>query len=363
MRKTVLFEKHIELKAKMVPFGGYIMPIQYSSIIKEHNATRNGVSIFDTCHMGEFVIKGETAVNDLEKILTCSVSDIKTGRCRYGFICNENGGVIDDQILYRISENEFFMVVNASTERTDFEWISSHISERTKIENLTEKTAKIDIQGPQSAKLYQKLMSEPVDDMKYYNFKYNYYHGEKVLTSRTGYTGEIGFEVYCTPDCALELWDECLKNGAVAAGLGARDTLRLEMGFSLYGHELNQKTNAASSGAARAISEKPFIGSQIVLDESKNQLKLVGIKLDGRRSAREGDLIFDKNGSRTGYITSGSYCPSVQCACALGYIVDSQQLSSELIIKTERGDKLKGYIEALPFYKQATGRKDIKNFL
>lgn len=362
MKKTVLFEKHNELKAKMAPFGGYIMPIQYSSIIKEHNATRNGVSIFDTCHMGEFQIKGKTAVTDLEKIVSCSVSDIKTGQCRYGFICNEQGGVIDDQIMYRISDNEFFMVVNASTEKTDFEWISNHLSEETEINNLTEKTAKIDIQGPLSAKLFQKLMSEPVDDMKFYRFKYNHYRGEKILTSRTGYTGEIGFEVYCTPDCAIELWDECLENGAVAAGLGARDTLRLEMGFPLYGHELNTKTNAASSGFKRAISKKTFIGSDIVLDESKIRQKLVAIKIEGRRSARHGDLIYDKNGSKTGYVTSGSYCPSIQCACALGYI-DYDNTSEKFIIETDRGDKLSGNLESLPFYKHSTGRKDIKTFL
>lgn len=364
LQKTFFYDKHVGLNAKMSPFGGFLMPIQYEGIIKEHNSARTQAAIFDTCHMGEFLLRGPSVVADLEFIVTCPVSTIKIGQCRYGFICNETGGVIDDQILYRLGENEFMMVVNAATEPNDFEWVSSHLSDGTEIENITKKTAKLDLQGPLSPRIFQKLLKDPISDMKYYTFKYNTYRGEQILTSRTGYTGEIGFEIYCSADLAFGFWDDCLKEGVVPAGLGCRDTLRLEMGFPLYGHELDEHTIASESGFSKAIANnKDYIGSTFVNAHENKKRLLCGIQLEGRRASRHGDVITSSEGKVIGKITSGSFSPTLQIALALGYVDTAfTAIGTPLKIKTERGE-LNGTVTSLPFYKKATGREDITKFL
>ncbi len=248
MKRTILYERHLALGAKMAPFGGYEMPIQYSGIIAEHAATRTAATIFDTCHMGEFRITGGGAVEDLEKVLSCEVASIRAGQCRYGFITNEAGGVVDDQILYRMGECDFFMVVNASTEENDFRRLQHAVSSATTIENLSAETGKLDLQGPASARMLHGLMELPIDDMNYYRWAKNRYRGHEVLVSRTGYTGELGFEMYASNDLTVTLWDDCLAAGAAPAGLGARDTLRLEMGFPLYGHELDEAEQPGGIG-------------------------------------------------------------------------------------------------------------------
>jgi len=347
----------------MALFGGYIMPIQYSGIIKEHVATREAATIFDTCHMGEFSIQGPTAEADLERLLSCPVATIKIGQCRYGFLCNEQGGVIDDQILYRLGNDSFFMVVNASTEPADFEWVRIHKSKETRIGNLSATTAKMDLQGPKSVTIMQKLMALPIDGMKYYTWAFNRCMKQEVLISRTGYTGEIGFEIYCPNNLGLKFWQECLDLGALPAGLGARDTLRLEMGMPLYGHELDDTTNAAESGFTRAIcTDKKFIGSGIVLDASKKKRQLVGIRLDGRRAARNGDAICDKTGRPAGRVTSGSFSPTLGIAVALGYVENALSVPGTKLIIITGTQELPAEVVQLPFYKNATGRKEIKMF-
>jgi aminomethyltransferase len=364
LKKTILHDYHIALGAKMAGFGGYEMPIQYSGIMAEHRAVREAAAIFDTCHMGEFRIAGRNAVSDLETLLSCPVAALKTGQCRYGLLCNETGGVVDDQIVYRMAENEFFMVVNAATEESDFEWVRRHLSSGTSIENLSSQTAKLDLQGPSAAKIMQKLMSAPIDGMKYYTWAKNRYRNTDVLISRTGYTGEIGFEIYCSNELGNKFWDDCLNLGALPAGLGARDTLRLEMGYPLYGHELDDRTNAAESNFTRAIDgNKKFVGSAAVLDPAQKRRLLVGIRLDGRRTARHGDSIIDGKGNDVGVVTSGSFSPSLSCAIALGYVSTAcSAVGSKVRIKTDR-QELSGCIVDLPFYKNATGRMDIKKFL
>ena len=350
--------------ARTAPFGGYCMPIQYSGIINEHRATREAAAIFDTCHMGEFRISGNNAVSDLETILSCPVASIKTGQCRYGFICNENGGVIDDQIVYRMGENDFFMVVNAATKPADFEWIKRHLSSGTTIENLSAQTAKLDLQGPASVRIIRKLTAAPIDGMKYYTWARNRYRNTEVMISRTGYTGEIGFEIYCPLEIGKTFWNDCLGLGATPAGLGARDTLRLEMGYPLYGHELDDRTNAAESNFSRAIDDtKKFIGSAVVLDPAQKRRLLVGIRLEGRRAARHGDVVLDNSGNAVGKVTSGSFSPSLACAIALGYVaLSASAIGNQVRIRTDR-QELTGSIVELPFYKKATGRMDIKKFL
>ena len=364
MKRTVLYNRHIALNAKMAEYGGYDMPIQYEGIVKEHQAARVGAAVFDTCHMGEFMVRGAGAVAGLERVLSCDVADIRVGACRYGFICNEAGGVVDDMIIYRMGETEFMAVVNSATEEGDFEWLKARLPANAEFENVSQSTAKIDVQGPASPKIVASLVKNPLSAMKYYHFAVNSYKGAEVIVSRTGYTGEIGFEIYCAADVAENFWNDCVERGAVPAGLGARDILRLEMGFPLYGHELSEDRNAAQSAFPRALSrKKEFIGSASVLNPSAASQLLCGIALDGRRSARHGDTVLSADGKEAGVITSGSFAPSLGFAVALGYVnKEFSAIDTELRIvngKTEIPAK----ISSLPFYKNATARVDINLYL
>lgn len=363
MKKTFLYNTHISLGAKMAPFGGFEMPIQYEGIFAEHFATRKAATVFDTCHMGEFLIKGDSATKDLEKILSCDIFAMKTGQCKYGFICNENGGVIDDQITYKMGENDYFMVVNASTQDNDFEWIKTYASPETSLKNISNETGKIDIQGPQSAKIVNKLIGKPINDLKYYTWMHTTYNGKTVIISRTGYTGEIGFEIYLDEADTVKFWNQCLELGAKPVGLGCRDTLRLEMGYPLYGHELDDKRNAGESGFSKAVSTiKTFIGSPSITNQPASHA-LCGLALEGRRAARNGDSICDNNGKNIGIVTSGSYSPSLEIAIAIGYVEKPlSDIGKTIQINTGK-TILNATIVDMPFYKQATARKKLAEYL
>jgi aminomethyltransferase len=364
MKKTFLHKSHLSLSASMAPFGGFEMPIQYEGIFAEHFFTRNEAAVFDTCHMGEFSVKGPASAADLDRIVSCGIATLPIGQCRYGFICNESGGVLDDQITYRLGEQDFFMVVNASTQNADFEWIRQNVSSGTLLVDLSAETGKIDLQGPKSPKIIARLLKDPIDGLKYYHWMNNEYKGRRMLVSRTGYTGEIGFEVYLDEQRTVEFWDDCLDLGAKPAGLGARDTLRLEMGYPLYGHELDRDRNAAESGFARAIaSDKRFIGSGAVCDVRNVRNALCGIKLDGRRAARNGDVIADGNGHTMGRVTSGSFSPSLGCAIAMGYCTVSHASAGNRVALVAGKNTLPGTITEMPFYKSATARRPMRDFL
>jgi len=360
MKTTILHPVHAALGAKMSPFGGYDMPIQYAGgIIAEHGAVRGGAALFDTCHMGEFAVSGPNAAADLDRLLSNDVASLSVGTCRYGFLCNDDGGVIDDLITYKRSENEFMIVVNASGEDGDFNWIIGRVSKDTSVENLSHKTAKIDLQGPKSPKIAASLLSLPIGGLKYYRFMRNDYKGVEITISRTGYTGEIGFEIYCPANIAVDFWNDCMTKGAVPAGLGARDILRLEMGYPLYGHELSADRNAAQSGFAHAISKnKTFIGSDKVHDLSLRNQSLVGISIDGRRTARSGDTV-TIDGKTVGTVTSGCFSPTQAHAIALAYI-DKESSGIDTTVSIISGkNELTGKITATPFYKNGTVRGDI----
>lgn len=363
--RTPLFAAHTLLSAKMAPFGGWDMPIQYTGIIKEHEAVRTGVGIFDTCHMGEFMISGDNAQADLEQILSCPIADLALGSCRYGFICNEKGGTIDDQVIYRLAADRFMMVVNAGTRPADFAWIQDHVSPQTKVEDISDATGKLDIQGPGAAKIMNALLEKPVSDLRFYTFMMNSWKGIAVTVSRTGYTGELGFEIYVPADRTEEFWNDCLALGVTPCGLGCRDTLRLEMGMPLYGHELNPARNPAEMGFLKAIgSNKVFIGSKTVLDVSQRNQKMVAIVLEGRRAARADDVIYAADEkTKIGIITSGSFSPSLKGAIALGYVkTEYAALGTKISILVDK-QKLPAAVAALPFYKDATGRKDMAAYL
>lgn len=363
-KKTILYDVHISLGARMAPFGGFLMPIQYEGIIAEHTATRTAATLFDTCHMGEFKLTGPGSVSLLDKLCTCNVASIRNGRCRYGMMCNENGGVLDDLVIYRIADEEFMLVVNAGTQDDDFRWITAHAEGDVDVVNISNETAKVDIQGPRSAAITAKLLEDTITDLGFYTFKPNRFESKEVIISRTGYTGEMGFEFYGDSDSARNFWMKAMELGAAPAGLGARDTLRLEMGMPLYGHEMDANRNASESGFTKAIcGTKNFIGSEIVLDDSRKQSILVGIELDGRRAARQGNIVQLADGTDIGIVTSGSFSPSLEKAIALAYIKNkSAETGADLLVVTER-QTLNGHLVELPFYKKATARRDVSEML
>ncbi|MDR0331054.1 MAG: glycine cleavage system aminomethyltransferase GcvT [Chitinispirillales bacterium] len=364
LKKTPLHAIHLSSGAKMAPFSGYDMPMQYGGgILAEHGAARGGAAIFDTCHMGEFAVRGAGAVSSLERALSCGVADLRAGACRYGFICNEGGGVADDMILYRVAESEFMVVVNAGNEDGDFERVKRHMAGDTEIERLSPSTAKVDVQGPKAPKIAAALLRDSVSGLTFYKFMRNYYKGLEVIVSRTGYTGEIGFEVYCPARAVADFWNDCVAGGATPAGLGARDILRLEMGYPLHGHELRADRNAAESGLAHAISaKKEFIGSPKALDPSLRKQSLCGISLSGRRTAHGGDKVLI-GGKEAGAVTSGSFSPSLGHAIALAYVDRGfAAVGTELTVACGKND-IAGKVCGLPFYKNGTARGEMDLYL
>ncbi|MDP6491273.1 MAG: glycine cleavage system aminomethyltransferase GcvT [Kiritimatiellia bacterium] len=363
-QRTCLYDVHVALGAHMGPFGGFEMPIQYSGIVAEHQACRQGAVLFDTCHMGEFLVEGAGSVADLDQLVSCPVASLESGQCRYGLMCSPDGGVIDDLLVYRLDTERFMLVVNAGTQADDAAWIESHLGDTTTFTNLSADTAKIDLQGPAAPRIVQGLLGNVLGGLKYYRFVQTLYRGEPVLLSRTGYTGEIGVELYAAPDQAIAFWNEAMALGAEPAGLGARDTLRLEAGMPLHGHELTTERNAGEAGFARAIADdKTFIGSDVVCDAARRKQALAGIQLEGRRAARAGDALCDASGSDVGVVTSGSYGPSVGRAIALGYLdVGLTEPGTDLTVRMARGE-LGGQVVALPFWKKGTVRKRIEGFL
>lgn len=348
---TPLHSLHLSLHAKMAPFGGFDMPIQYESIVSEHNATRNGATLFDTCHMGEFSISGEGALETLENLVTCRIAKLPVGACRYGLMCAEDGGAIDDLLIYRQANDRFMMVVNAGTQDSDYEWVCAHAAANTEVENLSDQLAKIDLQGPASPAILAAMIPGAPDELGYFRFRTVQWHGEAVLVSRTGYTGERGYEIYLAPESAETFWREAMSHGAIPAGLGARDTLRLEAGLPLYGHELCRDRNAAITALSRAIAtDKPFIGAEALRAPQARPQTLAGLRLESRQAAREGDLVCNPQGEPVGEVTSGSFTPTVGTAIALA-IVDTALAvpGTTLQIQTAR-KALPCTVVPLPFY-------------
>ena len=361
LKITPLNSRHIQLGAKMVPFAGWNMPVQYrEGIIAEHNHTRNHVSIFDIFHMGEFRIKGENSAIALDRILARPLADQKPGTCRYSFLLTEKGTVIDDLIVYRIDENEFFIVVNAGTRDADAARFRELLPKDVSFANESDATAKIDLQGPESADILVSLGLNKEILPSYYRWIKSRICGIPCLLSRTGYTGELGFEIYFPADKSETMWNILLEQKNVKpAGLGARDTLRLEMGYPLYGHELNLETTPVEAGFAQLLKlgeKRDFMGAEI-LRNSQPGKRLVGIELDGRRVAREGTPVFI-SGKESGKVSSGTFSPSLGKAIALAYINGGSEISTgtEVELVTERF-RISGKTANVPFYKNGTARK------
>ncbi len=354
-KHTPLYNLHTEMNARLVDFSGWLLPVQYSSIINEHIHTRTNASIFDICHMGEYIIEEKNALEDLENLLTCSIEKMKNFSCSYCFLLNETGGFIDDSILYKFNNEKFMLVVNASRIETDLKWIKNNLSEKTTIRNVSDKTAKIDLQGPSSLEIASTLFPDnDLKNMSRFRFREFDFSGMSMLASTTGYTGEKGFEFFMPAEAAPEFWKMLLSDESVKpAGLGARDSLRLEKGLSLYGHELNEEINPYEAGLDRFITrDKAFIGSKALkkyMDgHSQTELILVPFLCEGRRTARNGFRVFYKN-KDIGYVTSGAYSPMLKKGIGLCLIKRAYSESGTILECRADDIEIKTKIVKLPF--------------
>jgi len=360
---TLLLDKHKKLGARLAPFGGWLMPIQYSGIIDEHNWTRTSAGLFDICHMGEFIVEADLAKSNLSELVTIDLKGLPKGACRYGFMLNEQGGIIDDLVVYRISEAKWMLVVNAATTGGDEAHMRKHINSATHLENVSASLGKLDVQGPESGRVVSDLLGSDIK-LKYYTFDYFNLLGEKIIISRTGYTGELGYELYMPNKRIVQLWDRVLSDKRVKpVGLGARDTLRLEIGYSLYGQDIDQKTSPLEAGLEFFISwDKEFIGKEALIKQKQNGLgrRMVSFIADSRRSPRHNYNIVHK-GQDIGRVTSGSFSPSLSFGIGMGYVTTEIALGEEILLN-EGSISIPARVVKKPFYKTGTVKsKEITN--
>jgi aminomethyltransferase len=359
MKNTALTHKHIELGAKMVPFAGYNMPVQYAGVNAEHETVRNGVGVFDVSHMGEFLLKGPNALALIQKVCTNDASVLFDGKAQYSCMPNGKGGIVDDLIIYRIDAETYFIVVNASNIEKDWNWIASHNDLGVEMQDLSAQYSLLAIQGPKAAEAMQSLTSIDLSNMTYYTFQYGTFAGiENVMVSATGYTGSGGFEVYVKNDDAEKLWNAVFAAGASwgiqPIGLAARDTLRLEMGFCLYGNDIDDSTSPLEAGLGWITKfTKDFTDSELLKAQKETGVsrKLVAFEMIERGIPRHDYPIQDANGNIIGKVTSGTMSPSMKVGIGLGYVSTSHStLDSEIFIEIrEKGIKAK--VVKLPFYK------------
>ncbi len=356
LKKTPLISEHERLGAKLAPFGGWLMPIQYSGIISEHNWTRTEASLFDICHMGEFIIRADAETSGFNKIVTFDLNKFKAGECRYGFILNEAGGILDDIIVYRIADKHWMVVTNAATIEGDEAQFRKHLAKGTDFKNVSSTLGKLDLQGPKSLEVIRKLVGPGVSELGYYKFGHFDLLGEKVIISRTGYTGELGFEIYISSGKVEELWNTLLKDAMVKpAGLGARDTLRLEMTYPLYGQDITTETTPLEADKGRFVDlKKEFIGQSALLKNVNPTRKLINFITKSRRSPRHNYGIFS-GGKSIGIVTSGSFSPSLSCGIGMGYVNMSCPIGAEIILK-ENNVEIPATITKGPFYKNGTAK-------
>lgn len=358
LKTTPLLEYHRSKNARLAEFAGWLMPIQYEGIITETLHTRNKVSIFDICHMGEFLLKGNLKKSNLDFLMTSKLDDLTVGSCRYSSMLNKKGGIIDDLLIYRKAHEEWMIVVNAGNIDKDRQWIKENLSKNSEFKDVSNTTGKIDLQGPFSREVLKNIAPE-ITNLKYYTFTQTDILGEKNIISRTGYTGELGFEIYISNDKIEELWNKILKNDAVRpAGLGARDVLRLEMGYSLYGEDIDENITPLDAGLENFIDfNKDFIGKEALIKQKKSQkiLRRVFINTLSRRSPRHNYSIFikDKNAGR---ITSGTFSPHLQKGIGMGLIHKEALNGSNTVFLGDDSIKIEALITEKPFVKKTSLR-------
>ncbi|WP_113636799.1 glycine cleavage system aminomethyltransferase GcvT [Nubsella zeaxanthinifaciens] len=360
MKNTALTEKHISLGAKMVPFAGYNMPVQYEGINAEHATVRNAVGVFDVSHMGEFILKGENALDLIQRVTSNDASKLYDGKIQYSCLPNENGGIIDDLLVYRIDEKSYMLVVNASNIDKDWNWIQKFNDKGVEMHNISDQTSLLAVQGPKAADALQTLTDMDLASMEYYTFKKGKFAGvDNVLVSATGYTGAGGFEIYFENQYANQIWDAIFQAGAEFGikpiGLGARDTLRLEMGFCLYGNDIDDTTSPIEAGLGWVTKfTKDFTNSAALLAQKEAGVskKLVGFEMIDRGIPRHDYLVVDADGNQIGKVTSGTQSPSLQKAIGMAYVAkDFAKEGTEIFIDI-RNNKVKARVVKFPFLKK-----------
>ena len=360
-KRTVLFDLHQKLGARMTVFGGFEMPVSYSGIIEEHLAVRNSAGIFDLSHMGEFEISGPHALETLERAFTNSAARLKLGQAQYTIMCAEDGGTIDDLIVYRLGPERYMLCVNASNIDVDREWIVELNGGRAQFEDVSDATSLIAVQGPVAVAILATLAEFPIADLPRNGIVGGQVAGVTCLAARTGYTGEDGFELFVDNAGARELFEAILEMGAAAnaqpVGLGARDTLRLEAGLPLYGHELDRNTSPLEAGLATFVKlGRDFVGSAALTAQHKEGLKkrLIGLQTDdGKMVARQGYRVF-RDGDEAGVVTSGTFAPSIQRPIAMAYLTTATDVGEPLEVEI-RNRKTRATIVRRPFYRRDEG--------
>ncbi|MDR1973284.1 MAG: glycine cleavage system aminomethyltransferase GcvT [Bacteroidales bacterium] len=362
MKLTVFNAQHRALGAKMELFAGYEMPVIYDGIVAEHNNVRNNVGVFDVSHMGEFTVKGESAAAFLQRITTNDINSLYDGKVLYTCLPNGNGGIIDDMLVYRISSDNYLVVPNAANIEKDWNWfVRQNEKYNAELKNISDEISQLAVQGPNALKVMQKLTDTPIEDMEYYTFKYlTLADIPNILLSTTGYTGAGGCEIYFKNEDSDKIWNAVFEAGEEfgikPAGLGARDTLRLEMGFCLYGHELNDTTSAVEAGLnfiIKFVDGNDFIDRSLYEEQKKQGLskKLVGFEMIDRGIPRAEYSLTDENGTIIGSVCSGSQSPSTGKAIGTGYVKPEYAKQGTEIRIDIRGKLLKAQVVRLPFYK------------
>ncbi len=359
MKNTALTETHIALGAKIVPFAGFNMPVSYEGVNIEHETVRNGVGVFDVSHMGEFLITGPNALALIQKVTSNDASKLVNNKAQYSCLPNDKGGIVDDLIVYKIADEKYLMVVNASNIEKDWNWISSHNTMGAEMRDLSSEYSLLAIQGPKAASAMQSLTSIDLEAMKFYTFEVADFAGiEHVIISATGYTGSGGFEIYCKNTEVQQIWDKVFEAGAdfgiKPIGLAARDTLRLEMGYCLYGNDINDTTSPIEAGLGWITKfSKDFINVEALAKEKEKgaDRKLIGFELDERGIPRHDYDIVDGNGNTIGIVTSGTMSPSLGKGIGLGYVPSVFAKPGSKINIQVRKKAIPATVVKLPFYK------------
>jgi aminomethyltransferase len=363
LQRTPLYAAHVAAGGQMVPFAGWEMPVQYAGrgVVAEHMATRTTAGLFDVSHMGEIIVEGPGATATLNGLVTNDVSKLEEGTACYALLCHANGGTVDDLFVYRLGPERYLVCVNASNKDKDYAYMKAHASKPELLHDRSDDFAQIALQGPNAAEILARVLPGEALGLPRNRIRVHSFHGADMLVATTGYTGEPGFEIYCPPELAMDLWNALMTGGAdlgiSPVGLGARDTLRLEMGYALYGHELDDETNGYEAKVGWAIKlDKAggFIGRDALagIKTAGVKRKLVGLKMVDRGIAREGTPIVE-NGQRVGHVTSGTHSPNLKQAIAMAYVPSASAALGQIVTVELRGEPRKAQVVSYPFVQTA----------
>ena len=359
--KTPLYDAHVKAGGKIVPFAGYLLPVQYGTgVITEHMAVREKAGLFDVSHMGEVLCQGKDALANLQKLLTNDFTNMVDGQARYSPMCNENGGTVDDLIVYKRGDNDYFIVVNAANKDKDYQWMLDHQFGEVTFTDASSEYGQIALQGPKAMEILKKLTAEENIPKKYYHAVFDTeVAGIPCIISKTGYTGEDGVELYLASENAEKMWDALLEagkdEGLIPCGLGARDTLRMEAAMPLYGHEMDDEISPLETGLKFAVKmgkEKDFIGKKAMEDRGTPKIERIGLKVTGRGIIREHQDLYAGD-QKIGHTTSGTHCPYLGYPIAMALVDAGSVAIGDKVEADVRGRRVEAEVVQLPFYKRA----------